>query len=129
MDDSKFGTEDSRGYWAPKNRVSYGPAFEWPPKPKVLLKWFFGFPGYLFPWNVLYAIAAIGIWYYLTPPLETFQTFSFGWAGLILLRNLVLTFSVYGAWHLWLYVWRKQNTAFKFNKKWPSEKSSVFFVQ
>ena len=126
MDDSKIGTEDSRGYWVPNDRVSYGPVFEWPPRPKVLLKWFFGFPGYLLPWNVLYAVAAVGIWLYLTPPLDTFQTFSFGWAGLILLRNLVLTVAVYGAWHMWLYAWRKQGAVFKYNRKWPSEKSSVF---
>ncbi len=47
MDDSKFGKEDSRGFWAPKEPVSYGPAFDWPPRPRALLKWFFGFPGYL----------------------------------------------------------------------------------
>ena len=126
MDDSKIGTEDSRGYWVPNDRVSYGPVFEWPPRPKVLFKWFFGFPGYFLPWNVLYAAAAIGIWLYLTPPLDAFQTFSFGWAGLILLRNLVLTVAVYGAWHMWLYVWRKQGAVFKYNRKWPSKKSSVF---
>ena len=126
MDDSKVGTEDSRGYWVPNDRVSYGPVFEWPPRPKVLFKWFFGFPGYFLPWNVLYAVAAVGIWLYLTPPLDAFQTFSFVWAGLILLRNLVLTVAVYGAWHMWLYVWRKQGAVFKYNRKWPSEKSSVF---
>ena len=126
MDDSKVGTEDSRGYWVPNDRVSYGPVFEWPPRPKVLVKWFFGFPGYFLPWNVLYAVAAVGIWLYLTPPLDAFQTFSFGWAGLILLRNLVLTVAVYGAWHMWLYVWRKQGAVFKYNRKWPSEKSPVF---
>ena len=126
MDDAKHGTEDSRGYWQPKVRVSYGPVFEWPPKPKVLLKWFFGFPGYLFPWNVIYAIVAVGIWVYLTPTLETMRTFSFSWAGLILVRNVTLTFSVYGAWHMWLYVWRKQNNDFKYNKSWPKKRSSIF---
>jgi hypothetical protein len=126
MDDAKYGTEDSRGYWQPKGRISYGPVFEWPPKPKVLLKWFFGFPGYLFPWNVIYAVAAVGIWVYLTPALETMRTFSFSWAGLILVRNLTLALSVYGAWHMWLYVWRKQNNDFKYNKSWPKERSSIF---
>ena len=37
MGDSKFGMEDSRGFWAPKEPVSYGPAFDWPP-PKVCSK-------------------------------------------------------------------------------------------
>ena len=43
MDDSKIGTEDARGYWKPIKSISYGPFFEWPPKPKALFKWFFGF--------------------------------------------------------------------------------------
>ena len=74
MEESKFGQEDSRGHWAPDRRISYGPAFAWPPRPKAFLKWFFGFPGYLLPWNIPYALLAVGIWLYLTPPLETFQT-------------------------------------------------------
>ena len=126
MDDSRYGSEDSRGYWTPDRRISYGPAFAWPPQPRALFKWFFGFPGYLFPWNVPYAIAAVGIWLYLTPDLANFETFSFAWAGLILLRNLGLAICVYGAWHLWLYVWRKQDTSFKYNRKWPSENSTAF---
>jgi sterol desaturase/sphingolipid hydroxylase (fatty acid hydroxylase superfamily) len=27
---------------------------------------------------------------------------------------------------MWLYAWRKQGAVFKYNRKWPSEKSSVF---
>ena len=126
MDDKNYGTEDSRGYWKPNKPISYGPAFNWPPDPKALYKWFFGFPGYLLPWNVLYAIAALGIWAFLTPDLENFQTWSLKWSALILTRNLILAVLVYGAWHLWLYRWRKQDTNFKYNRKWPSEKSSVF---
>lgn len=126
MDDSAYGTEDSRGHWTPEKPVSYGPAFAWPPRPKALLKWFFGFPGYLLPWNLLYAVAAILIWLFLTPPLQTLQTFSVDWVGLILARNYALAFAVYGAWHMWLYVWRRQNTAFKYNRNWPKRNSSVF---
>lgn len=126
MDDSKSGKENARGYWAPNDPITYGPAFLWPPQPRALVKWFFGFPGYFLPWNLLYAVAAILIWLFLTPPLETMQTFSFGWAGSILMRNFGLAVLVYGAWHMWLYVWRKQGTAFKYNRKWPQDKSSVF---
>lgn len=126
MDETKFGTEDSRGYWAPDKPINYGPAFNWPPKPKALLKWFFGFPGYLLPWNVLYAVAAFGIWFFLTPGLENFQTLSIEWSAVILARNFVLAVLVYGAWHLWLYAWRKQDTTFKYNRNWPSKTSSVF---
>ncbi|WP_421724625.1 sterol desaturase family protein [Bauldia sp.] len=126
VSDSAYGKEDSRGHWSPNKPPSYGPFFDWPPNPRVLFKWFFGFPGYFLPWNVLFAVAAILIWTYLTPSLETLQTFSLWWVALILLRNLGLTLFVYGAWHLWLYVWRKQGTLFKYNRQWPKEKSSVF---
>lgn len=126
MDDSAFGKEDSRGNWKPDAPVSYGPVFTWPPKARVLFKWFFGFPGYFLPWNVLYAVAAVLIWMFLTPSLETLKTFSISWIGLILLRNIVLAILVYGAWHLWLYVWRKQGTTFKYDRKWPKENSAVF---
>ena len=126
MDDSKYGREDARGFWTPNKPVSYGPAFAWPPQPKALLKWFFGFPGYILPWNLVYALAAIFIWEFLTPAFDTLKEFSLQWAGLILLRNIVLAILVYGAWHLWLYVWRRQGTAFKYNRQWPKKQSSGF---
>ena len=127
MDDSKFGSEDSRGFWKPNDPVSYGPLFAWPAQPRALLKWFFGFPGYLWPGNALYAVGAILIWEFLTPSLETLRTFSFQWAALILLRNIVLAILVYGTWHMWLYAWRKQGTAFKYNRQWPKETASFLF--
>jgi hypothetical protein len=72
MDDSNYGKLDARGvYWTPDKPVSYGPVFEWPPNPRALFKFFFGFPGYFLPWNLLYAVAAILIWQFLTPSLET----------------------------------------------------------
>ena len=127
MDDAKYGVEDSRGYWTPKEPVSYGPFFDWPPRPRALLKWFFGFPGYLLPWNLLYAVAAVLIWLYLTPSLESMRTFAIGWVLIVLARNYALTFAVYGAWHLWLYAWRKQGTEFKYNRQWPRKSSAFLF--
>lgn len=127
MDDRIFGTEDGKGSWTPMEPISYGPAFAWPPQPRALVKWLFGFPGYFLPWNVLYAVAALLIWQFLTPSLDTMKTFSTQWVALILLRNAVLAVLVYGAWHLWLYVWRRQGTAFKYNRQWPRDSSSFRF--
>ena len=126
MDEMNYGSRDARGNWSPEKAIDYGPVFAWPPKPKAVLKWFFAFPGYLFPWNVLYALAAIGIWYFLTPPLLHFQNFSLSWFGVILGRNIVLALLVYGSWHIWLYVWRKQGTSFKYNRNWPEETAERF---
>lgn len=126
MDEMNFGSRDARGNWSPKKPIDYGPAFAWPPKPRAVLKWFFAFPGYLLPWNLLYAIAAICIWYFLTPPLAHFQTFSLSWFSVILVRNIVLALLVYGSWHIWLYVWRKQGVSFKYNRNWPEETAERF---
>jgi hypothetical protein len=82
--DTDFGSRDKKGYWKPKKPISYGPFFTWPPKPKVLFKWFFGFPGYLLPWNLLSALGAIIIWLYLTPSLDRMTTLSPDWIGFIL---------------------------------------------
>lgn len=126
MDEARYGSTDRRGDWAPDQPISYGPALAWPPQPKALVKWLFGFPGYFLPWNVLYAVLALLIWTYLTPALENFESFSIYWSGVILVRNLALAACVYGAWHLWLYVWRKQGMSFKYNKQWPREKAEGF---
>ncbi len=127
MDDSGFGVEDARGNWAPNQPVSYGPLFAWPPDLRALGKWLFGFPGFFLPWNVLYAVGAVLIWMFLTPSLETMATLAPGWILLVLLRNLALAIAVYGAWHLWLYVWRRQDTVFKYNRQWPRPSSTFLF--
>ena len=127
MNDSKYGNRDDRGLnWVPNKPVSYVPVFDWPPNPRALFKFFFGFPGYFVPWNLLYAVAALLIWRFLTPSLETMREFSLSWVPIILVRNLGLAIAVYGAWHLWLYSWRKQDTSFKCNRQWPKEKSAAF---
>ena len=61
MDDRQFGQEDARGNWAPGRPVSYGPAFDWPPDPRRLVTWLFGFPGYFLPWNLFYVALALVI--------------------------------------------------------------------
>lgn len=126
MDDARYGTTDKRGDWSPQKPVSYGPTLARPPQPRALVKLLFGFPGYFLPWNVLYAALALLIWAYLTPPLENFTEFTLYWSGAVLLRNIALALCVYGAWHLWLCVWRRQGTQFKYSKRWPREKAEGF---
>ena len=126
MDESKYGAEDSRGYWSPHKLISYGPVFSWPPDPKALFKFFFHIPGYFFPSNVLFAALAVLIWVFLTPDMDTMQSLSPGWILTVFARNMVLAIVFIGAWHLWLYVWKKQGIKFKYNRKWPKQSSSKF---
>jgi hypothetical protein len=47
MDDSLYGTRSARGEWTPNRRVEYAPLIVWPPRPKALLRWLFGYPGHI----------------------------------------------------------------------------------
>ncbi len=50
---------DSRGFWQPERGTAPpSPLFTWPPNPVAVLKWLFGIPGYLFPWNLFYMALA-----------------------------------------------------------------------
>ena len=126
MEESDFGREDKRGHWVPDRPISYGPAFDWPPDPRRLFRWLFGFPGYFLPWNTVYALLALVLWTWFSPDLATTQTLSPNWIGTLLIRNEILALLVFGAWHLWLYVWQRQGTNFKYNRQFPKAKAPGF---
>jgi sterol desaturase/sphingolipid hydroxylase (fatty acid hydroxylase superfamily) len=109
-----------RGDWAPDHAIEYPPVFVWPPRPKVALRWFAGSPGYLLPFNALYAVVATLVWMFATPSVETMSTWGAGWVAFILVRNAALLVLWYSAFHVWLYVRKRQDTRFKYNPKWPS---------
>ena len=129
MDDSAFGTRNRRGDWQPAKPITYPPVFVWPPKPGKFLRWFFGFPGYIWPWNLLYAVISLLIWRYATPSMDTAKDFAPGWILFVLIRNAVLVLVYFGAFHLRLYMQRAQGTAFKYNPKWPSTDSPTFLFR
>jgi hypothetical protein len=56
--------------------------------------------GYILPWNPLYGVAAVLVWLYLTPSVETLQSFAPGWIALVLARNAGLVVQFFGAFHL-----------------------------
>lgn len=64
MDDGKFGTKDSRGYWKPVKRLTYPDVFVWPLRLHSILAWL---PGYLFPWTAIYAVLSLLMFFLLTP--------------------------------------------------------------
>ena len=79
MDDAIYGKRDKRGDWTPFERITYPAVFVWPAQPLAIVKWFFGYPGYLLPWNLLYALLGIVVWTWLTPPLDSMTSFAPGW--------------------------------------------------
>ncbi len=126
MDDALYGTRDRRGDWKPNRLLSYPPVFVWPAKPLAFAKWLFGYPGYILPWNLFYGLVGVLLWTYLTPSMETMQHLAPGWIAFLLARNAVLVFLFFGAFHLRLYMQKKQGTSFKFNARWPSADNAAF---
>ncbi|MDP9138515.1 MAG: sterol desaturase family protein [Pseudomonadota bacterium] len=129
MDDSEYGKRDKRGDWKPFKRIAYPPVVVWPAQPVGFVKWLFGYPGHILPWNFLYASLAIIVWMYLTPPLDTMQTLAPGWIGFVLARNAALTVLLVGFFHWRLYVRKAQGKLFKYNAKWLDTDNPVFLFR
>jgi len=129
MDDALYGKRDKRGDWKPFKAIEYPPVFVWPAQPTKFLRWLLGYPGYILPWNLFYAAAGVVIWLWLTPPMQAMQTFSPGWIAFVLARNAAIVLLFFGAFHLQLYVQKRQGTSFKFNAKWPSTDNPAFLFQ
>lgn len=126
MDDTLFGKRDKRGHWTPNKKLKRSPVFVWPAQPLKFLRFLFGYPGYLWPWNALYCAVAAISWFYLTPALETMRELHWQWIALILLRNAGLTVLLYGGFHTVLYIQRRQQAQFKYNTKWPDIENPTF---
>jgi sterol desaturase/sphingolipid hydroxylase (fatty acid hydroxylase superfamily) len=119
--------ETARGSdWRPAELLRPPPVFVWPPRPRAFLTWLFGFPGYLWPWNMLYAAIATATWLFLTPDLARMKTFALGWIAIVFGRNLGLLVLVVSAWHLRLYVQRAQGMDYKYSGRWLAKGNSAF---
>jgi sterol desaturase/sphingolipid hydroxylase (fatty acid hydroxylase superfamily) len=111
--------------WAPAF-ISTPPLFIWPPRPLLLFKYIFGYPGYFLPRNICYMMLALVTWFFLTPNLESMRTFNIEWMGIIYVRNLSLMLLVFGGWHFRFYILRAQGNKFSFNKRTPQAKNRKF---
>ncbi|MEZ5669763.1 MAG: sterol desaturase family protein [Alphaproteobacteria bacterium] len=117
MTDATIGKRDKRGDWRPPYLLRLPALFAWPPQPLGVLKWLFGFPGYLWPWNALFLGVAMLSWFLLTPSLASMQTLEVGWIALILARNAALTALIVGGWHTYFYIFKRQGTAYKYTNR------------
>lgn len=126
MASADLGARDAHGEWKPTERIEFPPPFQWPIKPLAILKWLFGFPGYLWPLNAFWVGTAALTWFLLTPPLESMATFRPGWMAWIVVRNAALLFVWFGLWHLRLYVQRAQGMRYKYSNRWLSTKHRGF---
>ena len=125
MADTSLGTRDERGNWGPDYLEQMPATMVWPPRPLGTLKWLFGWPGYLWPWNTWFLGIALVTWFFLTPALATMQTFELWWIALIFGRNLGLTVLIFGGLHLYFYIVKGQGTDFKYTTSGLATKSKA----
>ena len=127
MADSTSSGRNSRGEWRPQNPILLAPINNWPIKFPIATKWFFGFPGFIWPYNAFWLGLTILTWAYLTPELPTMANLELWWVGLILARNAVLITILFGGLHLYLYVFKGQGDSERFTTQ-PFAKNSRRFL-
>lgn len=114
------------GGWVPDQPIEYPPLFAWPLRARAFVRWLFGWPGYLWPLHSLFALVAVGVWFFATPSTATMSTWGVDWVAVVFARNAGILLVWYGLFHLHLYTRRAQETRYKFNAKWPTGKSDRF---
>ena len=128
------GTEsrDAKGEWMPRILGKAMP-FAWPIVPRKLIRFFLGFPGFLWPFGAaLYYGLGYLTWSYLQPGAHDPTTFSqlrAEWIWPMFVRNYVMLAIVGTTLHGILYWRRVQGTRFKYNSRWPSTDSQAFLFK
>ncbi len=108
---------DANGDWHPPEPIRLPPIVSWPLRPRAVVKWMFGFPGFLWPMNSLWLALTLATWFFFTPDLAAMQSFELWWITLLLVRNLVLVAIVMGGLHLFFFTLKKQGDDLKFSDK------------
>jgi len=121
-----FGVRDEKGHWRPPYACRYAPLFVWPPQPLKLLRWLFGYPGYLWPINTFFIGLGLLTWFFFQPPLSQAVHLAVGWIVLMFLRNMVLIGVVYGTIHLVLYTLKLHGNRRKYHPQWQAKKTKKF---
>ena len=104
MIDEEIGTRNKKGDWKPSYLFSYGPLFELPFRPFIILKWIFSHPGYILPWLFFYGLIGLIVYLFLSPNLDVTSNLHYSWCLPILLRNFILILLWFGFLHFRLYV-------------------------
>jgi sterol desaturase/sphingolipid hydroxylase (fatty acid hydroxylase superfamily) len=126
MAETDWGKRDSRGEWQPDPLPKPSPLFRRPWQISSVLKYLFAPEGFLWPFNLFFALLAVVSWLFFTPSLARTARFEVGWIAEIYARNAVLLILVAGGLHLRLYATRGQGTKFKYTSKWLATHDSKF---
>jgi len=123
------GVRNAKGEWRPDYPVRYAPIFTWPPRPLAFLKWLLGWPGFMWPRNLLILAICIVAWIWFTPELSRCAQFRWDWIAEIFLRNQAIVWLIYGGYHLYFHIIKGEGTKGKYDARWPARNSNVFLFR
>ena len=117
MSEAITTSRDESGNWRPEAAIEPAPINAWPPELMKTLKWFFGWPGFIWPENILWLGVSVLSWLYLTPELASMQTFELWWIGALYAKNFAFILILFGGLHYYLYIRQGQGERLRFTTK------------
>jgi sterol desaturase/sphingolipid hydroxylase (fatty acid hydroxylase superfamily) len=115
------------GGYVPPQLPQIAPLYRRPFNLAAVLKYLFGWGGYFLPWQGIYVVLAIAVWWLFLPDTEQAKTLQFGWIAKLFLVNLVIIVAANVLLHSRLYVQRAQGDKTKFNVRWPKDNATWYF--
>lgn len=126
---TEFGRRSENGEWRPPYPPKSNPLFEWPIKPFEVLRYVFGWPGMLWPRELVYFGLAAATWVITRNYIDEFVQIRAGWVALFFAKNFALMWIVYGTYHLVLYVKKLHGAHRKYHPKWQQKGSKKFLFK
>ena len=80
----------------------------------------------MWPRNLAIFLISALAWFFTEPALSRCVEFKWDWLLQIWVRNLALTWLVYGGYHLYFYMLKGEGTAGKYDVRWPARDISMF---
>ena len=117
MTDSAPAQRDEQGNWRPAEPIRPAPINHWPLNARALRQWFFGWPGFLWPYNAVLLLLTVVTWVFLTPELQAMESLEVWWLGALFARNVALVLLVFGGLHFYLYIRRGQGDELQFSSR------------
>lgn len=99
--------------------------FQWPPRPGFLLNWFYR-NWLMLSERVLMVLAAVALWMFAYPSLDSARTFAVGWIAQVWLINIMLMILVAGGLHWYFYMRRGQGKKLKFDHREPAKNNRLW---
>lgn len=91
--------------WHPQLPLVMPPIFVWPPQPVDALKFILG-RGFALSQMMIFVLLGFVTWFYLSPGIEGWKTFSLDWIFQVWAINMGLSVVVAGGLHLYFHTWK-----------------------